>query len=69
MGSYLIRGAHLLTLDDGNGELVTGDVRIEDRHIADIGPGLAGEGAEVIDGAGMIAMPGLVDTHRHCWGS
>ena len=25
--------------------------------------------AEVIDGRDLIAMPGLVDTHRHCWGS
>jgi 5-methylthioadenosine/S-adenosylhomocysteine deaminase len=69
MASYLIRGAHLLTLDGGNGELVVGDLRIEDQHISDIGPALASDGAEVIDAAGMIAMPGLVDTHRHCWGS
>ena len=69
MGPYLIRGAYLLTLDGDDGELVIGDVRIEDQHISDIGPALASEGAEVIDAAGMIAMPGLVDTHRHCWGS
>ena len=69
MGSYLIRGAHLLILDGGNGELVIGDVRIDDRQISGIGSGLSSDGAEVIDGAGMIAMPGLVDTHRHCWGS
>lgn len=69
MGSYLIRGAHLLTLDGNNGDLVVGDVRIENQHISDIGSGLASDGAEVIDAAGMIAMPGLIDTHRHCWGS
>lgn len=69
MGSYLVRGAHLLMLDGDNGELVVGDVRIEDHHISDIGSALASEGAEVIDAVGMIAMPGLVDTHRHCWGS
>jgi cytosine/adenosine deaminase-related metal-dependent hydrolase len=69
MGSYLIRRAHLLTLDGDNGELVVGDVRIEDQHIAEIGSGLASEGVEVIDATDMIAMPGLVDTHRHCWGS
>jgi cytosine/adenosine deaminase-related metal-dependent hydrolase len=57
MGSYLIRGAYLLTLDGGNPELVIGDVRIEDQHISDIGSGLASDGAEVIDAAGMIAMP------------
>src|SRR5947209_3910427 len=69
MGSYLIRGAHLLTLDDQADELVTGDLRIENQHISDIGTGLSGDGAEVIDGTGMIAMPGLIDSHRHCWGS
>jgi 5-methylthioadenosine/S-adenosylhomocysteine deaminase len=69
MGLYLIRGAYLLTLAGEEGELVMGDVRIEDQHISDIGPALASEGAEVIDAAGMIAMPGLVDTHRHCWGA
>lgn len=69
MGSYLIRGAHLLMLDGGNSELVVGDVRIEGRRMSDIGAGLSSEGAEVIDATGMIAMPGLVDTHRHCWGS
>ncbi|MBV9006492.1 MAG: amidohydrolase family protein, partial [Solirubrobacterales bacterium] len=69
MASYLIRGAHLLTLDGDRGELVTGDLRIDDHHISDIGSGLSSEGAEVIDATGMIAMPGLIDTHRHCWGS
>jgi 5-methylthioadenosine/S-adenosylhomocysteine deaminase len=69
MGSYLIRGALLLTLDDDNSELVIGDLRIDGQHISDVGSGLSGDGAEVIDGTGMIAMPGLIDSHRHCWGS
>jgi cytosine/adenosine deaminase-related metal-dependent hydrolase len=67
--SFLIRGAHLLLLDGTGSGLETGDVLIDGQYIADIAPGLAGEGAEVIDGRGMIAMPGLIDTHRHCWGA
>ncbi|MFL5862758.1 MAG: amidohydrolase family protein [Solirubrobacteraceae bacterium] len=69
MGSYLIRGAHLLTRDGDGDDLVIGDLRIDGQWITDIGSGLSSEDAEVIDAAGMIAMPGLIDTHRHCWGS
>jgi len=43
------------------------DVLIEDGRIAAIGPGLAAEGAEVIDARGRIVLPGFVDTHRHLW--
>ncbi|HRY11837.1 MAG TPA: dihydroorotase, partial [Candidatus Nanopelagicales bacterium] len=39
------------------------DVRIEDGVIAQIGTGL--EAAEVVDGAGAILLPGLVDLHTH----
>ena len=39
------------------------DVRIEDGVIAQIGTGL--EAAEVVDGAGGILLPGLVDLHTH----
>jgi cytosine/adenosine deaminase-related metal-dependent hydrolase len=69
MGSFLVRGAHLLTLDGTGSGLETGDILIDGPSIADIGPALAADGAEVIDGRGMIAMPGLIDTHRHCWGA
>ena len=68
MSSYLIRDAFLLTMDgDAPSTLQTGDVAIEDDRITGVGRGLDAAGAEVIDGRGMIAMPGLVDTHRHMW--
>jgi 5-methylthioadenosine/S-adenosylhomocysteine deaminase len=69
MGTYLVRGAHLLTVSGADAGLETGDIRIEGQHISDIGPSLSADGAEVIDARGMIAMPGLIDSHRHCWGS
>jgi 5-methylthioadenosine/S-adenosylhomocysteine deaminase len=69
MAGHLIRGARLLTLDGDDRGLETGDVLIEGNHIADIGPSVPAGDAEVIDGRDLIAMPGLVDTHRHCWGS
>ena len=68
MTSYLIRDAYLLAMDgEGLGTLETGDVAIEGDRIAGVGRGLDGVDAEVIDGRGMIAMPGLVDTHWHMW--
>ncbi len=63
----LIRGADLLTLDPTRGEVRARDVLIRDERIAAIGENLRAEGAEVIDAAGMILMPGMIDGHRHVW--
>ncbi len=69
MGSYLVREAYLLCLDGDDDGLRRGDVLIEGDRIAAVGAGLQANGAEQLDGRGMIAMPGLIDTHRHVWGS
>ncbi len=66
-GSVLIRGAHVLTMVPGAPDMPGGDVLVENGVIADVGPGLSAPGATVIDGAGFILMPGLVDTHWHMW--
>ena len=67
MSSYLVRDAHLLTMD-GEGALERGDILIVDDRIAEVAPHIdAPAGAELIDGRGHIAMPGFVDTHRHMW--
>jgi dihydroorotase len=55
----LIKGVRLY----GEGDPV--DVRIADGQIAEIGTGLAADGAEVIDAAGQILLPGFVDLHTH----
>jgi dihydroorotase len=47
----------------GEGDPV--DLRIVDGVIAEIGPGLVEEGAEALDAAGLIALPGFVDLHTH----
>src|SRR3954468_10720193 len=67
MSAYLVRDAYLLTMDGDDTALRVGDLHIEGERIAAVGPGLEADGAEVIDGRGMIAMPGFVDTHRHMW--
>ena len=66
-GRKLIKGGTVLTLDASIGDFATGDVLIEDDRIVAVGPNLEAADAEVIDAAGMIVMPGFVDTHRHIW--
>lgn len=68
MSQMLIKGGSIVTMDEQLGDIAGGDVLIEDGRIAAVGTGLeAGEGAEVIDAAGMIVMPGLVNGHIHTW--
>ena len=72
-GGYLIRNAALvLTMDpslgDGSilGQLEDADVLIVGDKIAAVGVNLpTPSGITVIDGRGMIVMPGFVDTHEH----
>jgi dihydroorotase len=47
----------------GVGDLV--DLLVRDGVIAELGAGLDGTGAEVLDGGGLVALPGLVDLHAH----
>ncbi|GAB3675021.1 dihydroorotase [Angustibacter aerolatus] len=41
------------------------DVRLADGLVAEVGTGLDAGGARVVDGDGLIALPGLVDLHTH----
>ncbi|MCW2739688.1 MAG: dihydroorotase, multifunctional complex type, partial [Blastococcus sp.] len=58
MTTYLITGARPYGGD-------AADILIKDGRIASIGENLTVPGAETIDGAGLIALPGLVDLHTH----
>ncbi|NDZ80293.1 MULTISPECIES: dihydroorotase [unclassified Streptomyces] len=58
MSKTLIRGAKVL-----GGE--PQDVLIDGETIAAVGPGLSADGADVIEAAGRILLPGLVDLHTH----
>jgi cytosine/adenosine deaminase-related metal-dependent hydrolase len=65
-GSYLIRGGAVITVDKA-GVLPRADILVRDGRIEAIGADLAAAGAETIDAADMIVMPGFVDTHYHMW--
>ncbi len=41
------------------------DVLVADSRIAEMGSVSAPEGADVVDAAGLVALPGLVDLHTH----
>jgi dihydroorotase len=56
--TYLVKGVSVL------GGPAT-DLVIRDGVIAEMGRGLSAPGAQVIDGDGLVALPGLVDLHTH----
>ncbi|WP_299990084.1 amidohydrolase family protein [uncultured Pontibacter sp.] len=68
-GHYLIKNTYVLTMDAKLGDLKQGDVLVQGGEIKQVGQQLRAAGAEVIQGEGMIVMPGLVETHWHLWTS
>jgi dihydroorotase len=56
--TYLIKGAKPYGED-------AADILVKDGRIASIGEHLSVPSAEVVDAAGLIALPGLVDLHTH----
>src|SRR4029079_6023222 len=63
----LIRNGFVVSMDPEVGDIPNADVFVEDGKIVEIGRGLSISDAEEVDAAGMIGMPGFVDTHRHTW--
>jgi cytosine/adenosine deaminase-related metal-dependent hydrolase len=68
-GEFLIRGAHVLSMDPAIGDLPRGDIHVRAGAIVAVGPELAAPGAEIIDARNRIALPGLIETHWHMWGA
>src|SRR5262247_1437048 len=61
----LLKGGIVLSLDPKLGDFDSGDVLIEGKKILAVGRNLDAPAALVVDGRGMIVMPGFVDTHHH----
>ncbi len=70
MTGTLFRNVRVLTLDEANQEYDATDVRVAGTTIAAIGshlPFVAGD--RVVDGAGKLLMPGLINGHFHSPGN
>lgn len=59
----LLQNAHLI--DPSQGIDQAGDLLLEEGKIAQMGKDLPVEDAQIIDGTGLVAAPGLVDMHVH----
>jgi 5-methylthioadenosine/S-adenosylhomocysteine deaminase len=66
-GELLIRGITVLTMDPAVPDLAAGDVHVREGAIVAVASMIEAPAAQVIDGAGMICIPGFVDTHFHLW--
>jgi 5-methylthioadenosine/S-adenosylhomocysteine deaminase len=55
----------LLVTQDPARRVFTGDLRIEGGRFSHVGPGAARDGATVVDGRGLAAVPGFVNAHTH----
>ena len=67
MSRTLIKNAMIVTMDAALGDLLPGDILIEDDRIAAIGRNLQAGGAEVVDGTHRIVAPGFINAHMHTW--
>ena len=63
----LFKGGTIVTMDAKVPNLATGDVLVEGDRIVAVGANIRADGAEVIDAAGNIVLPGLIDAHHHAW--
>jgi cytosine/adenosine deaminase-related metal-dependent hydrolase len=62
----LVRGAEVLvTMDGERREIAGGEVLVDGGVVAAVGTGLPREGAELVEAAGCVVTPGLVNTHHH----
>lgn len=66
-GEYVIRNGYVVTMERGTGDIPRGDVHVRNGAIVAVGPSVSAPGAEVIDAANMIVMPGFIETHWHLW--
>ena len=62
MSSWLIRRSRLF---DADGSEKAVDIRLTDGVVSELGNDLDAHGDEIVEAAGLVALPGLVDLHTH----
>ena len=68
MASLLIRDLDtVVTCDDADSVHRHVDLYCEDGRIRAIGPDLAVQADEVLDGSHLLCYPGLINTHHHLY--
>ncbi len=67
MAGLVIRGCGIVTMNPARELIGSGDIHVENGRLVHVGPPLASvpAGAEVIDGRGKVAIPGLISCHHH----
>ena len=62
----LLKDGIVLSMDSQVGDFEKGDVLIQGKKIVSVGPNVSAPGhALIVNAAGMIVMPGFIDTHHH----
>jgi len=66
---WLLENCDLIaTFDDDEHEIAGGDLLVDGSTIEAVGPDLSPVGCDrVIDGAGLVVLPGLVNAHQHLY--
>jgi cytosine/adenosine deaminase-related metal-dependent hydrolase len=66
-GEFVVRNAYVMTMDPTLGDVSPGHIHVRKGDIIAVGSNVQAPAAAVIDGRGMIALPGMVETHWHMW--
>jgi 5-methylthioadenosine/S-adenosylhomocysteine deaminase len=62
---YVIRNAHVMSMDPAVGDFVRADVLVKGKQIEAVKPNIHAPGVDEIDAHGKVVMPGFIDTHHH----
>ncbi len=70
MKTTLIKNADWIITMNGQKERIRhGDILVQGKEILEIGSDITSAADEVINASGMVVIPGLINTHHHCWQS